>query len=127
MASSTPADEVLDLVVGLLLDPGVDGPSGLFGRGDEVHRLEFAAVLLLHELHEGPEELEVLLAPQGVGHAKLVIPLAAPGIQVFDDPAERLGELFRRHRLAAPVAPPPPGVIACSPAEGGWATSFAVG
>jgi len=49
----TRADEVLDLVVGLLFHPGVDGLAGPLGARDKIEFLELAAVCGLNLLREG--------------------------------------------------------------------------
>ena len=64
--------QVLDLVVGLLSDPRVDGGTHAFGRLTEVDLAETGAVVGLDQVQVGRQEVCILLRPERVGHVQFV-------------------------------------------------------
>ena len=66
------AEQVLDLVVGLLFDPLVDGGAYAVGSRLEIDCVKSCAVIAFDQIQIGRQELLVLLSPKRVGHAQRV-------------------------------------------------------
>ena len=68
------AEQVLDLVGGLLFHPGVDLPPGGLGIVLEIDGKQPAGLVeLVDRLHVRRQEGMGLLAPQGVGHVHFIL------------------------------------------------------
>ena len=71
VVDEVPLDQLLDLLTGLVADPGVDRPHRLVRLGTEVDLVERPAVELGDGLPEVGLEVVALLPPQGVGRHQL--------------------------------------------------------
>ena len=87
-------DQLLDLVVGLFLDPAIDGEAGVFAVVDEIDLFQPGPVRVLAELGELGEKAVVFLAPEAIGDRELAWPSFAVAVQLGDEVAKRWMETF---------------------------------
>ena len=74
-------DQVMNLVLGLLCDPGVDGLAGLLSLPYEINLAQFRPVLGSCEAEETGQETNALLSPESVGFMQPVSTLPSTGVQ----------------------------------------------
>ena len=74
-------DQVMNLVLGLLGDPGVDGLAGLLSLPYEINLAQFRPVTVACKAKETGQETSALLSPKSVGFMQPVSTLPSTGVQ----------------------------------------------